>query len=81
MTFVEGDAVSIIPHKGKNEDGSDKIVKAHVVNPRRETDAKRLDGAPVGYYVDVIIPPAKTVLGYHAQSLETYEYPRPRLPA
>lgn len=75
--FQVGDKVSIIPHRGVNEDGSVKHVVGVVTDPCRPTDMVRLDGSKVGFYVMVRCPSAKDIsnpqaedLGYHAQSLE-----------
>lgn len=66
--FNVGDKVSIIPHRGTNEDGSAKHVVGVVSDPCRPTDMLRLNGSPVGFYVVVDLKGMQ--LGYHAASLE-----------
>jgi hypothetical protein len=75
--FKQGDKVSIIPHRGKNEDGTVKHVIGVVTDPCKLTDMTRLDGSKVGFYVMVRCPSMRNIsdpraedLGYHAASLE-----------
>jgi hypothetical protein len=66
--FKQGDKVSIIPHRGRNEDGTVKHTIGVVTDPCKLTDMTRLDGSKVGFYVMVSIKGQD--LGYHAASLE-----------
>jgi hypothetical protein len=67
MTFQAGSRVSVLPHATKADDGTPIPCIGIVVNPHRPTDMVRLDGTPVGHYVDVRI--GDVVGGYHESSL------------
>lgn len=51
--FKVGDLVSIIPHRREEADGTVTHALAQVVNPRRNTEMRRISGEPVEFYVDV----------------------------
>lgn len=72
MTLFPGDTVTITPNATKLPDGTIQPVYAVVVNPYRPTDMVRVDGAPVGFYVDVVLLTNRNgpALGYHAESLQ-----------
>lgn len=72
MTFHTGDTVTITPNATKLPDGTIQPVHAIVANPHRPTDMVRVDGTPVGFYVDVVLLTGRNgpLLGYHAESLQ-----------
>lgn len=76
MTYQAGDRVEILPHRTFDRDG--KIVSQHfgkVIDPHRATDMRRIDGTPVGFYVDVRELPTMYTGGYHEASLVLAERP------
>lgn len=58
MAFEEGDKV-VVKHQRE-------LGEFTVVNPKDETNIKRIGGKPVGHYVRI----GDSALGYHEDSLE-----------